>query len=229
MRNIGILGGLSVESTIIYYQQLAKLFYGHFGDFTSPEIIIHSFNFQDVIDQKYIVSDKVVSTIESLHNSGADFVVAACNSVHAVYDDVVQKIPIPWISIIDTVIEKLECTKVHRVGILGTSFVMNEEFYHRKLRQNGFESISPSFKEQAVVHHIIYDELCKGIIKESSRQIILKCINSLITDFGIEGIILACTELPSLITQDSLCIPVFDTTQLHIEKTFRFSLKINLE
>jgi len=225
MKNIGILGGLSPESTIAYYEKLTKLFYNHFKDFTSPEIIIHSFNFQDTINQKYLISDRIIRAIESLHYAGADFVIAACNSIHKVHDKVIQKIPIPWIIIIDTVAKEIKSKNLYRVGVLGTSFVMKEEFYRHNLWQWNLESIIPSFEEQNIINRIIYNELCKGIIKDSSRQIILKCINSLITNSGIEGIVLGCTELPSIINQDLLDIPVFDTAQLHIKKAFEFSLE----
>lgn len=224
IKNIGILGGLSPESTIVYYKELVKLFYSHFGDFTSPEIIIHSFNFQDTINQKYSISDRVTKAIESLHYAGADFVIAACNSIHKVYDDVVQRIPIPWISIIDTVAIEMKHKKLHKVGVLGTSFVMKEKFYRSHLRRWEIEAIFPSIKEQIIINQIIYDELCRGVVKDSSKQMILKCINSLVTNFGIEGIVLGCTELPIIINQNMLDIPVFNTTQLHIEKAFEFSL-----
>jgi len=225
MKNIGILGGLSPESTIVYYEKLTKLFYNHFKDFTSPEIIIHSFNFQDTINQNYLIPDKIRNAITFLHFAGADFVIAACNSIHKVHDNIVQKIPIPWISIVDTVAKEIKCKKLHKVGVLGTSFVMKEKFYRHKLWQWELESVVPSFEEQDVINQIIYNELCRGIVKDSSRQIILKCINSLVVNSGIEGIVLGCTELPSIINQDLLDIPVFDTTQLHIKRAFEFSLE----
>ncbi|GAG40380.1 unnamed protein product, partial [marine sediment metagenome] len=197
-----------------------------FKNLASPEIIIHSLNFQEVIDQKYYIVSKIVDIINSLQYGGADFVIAACNSLHLIYDEVIQKkISIPWISIVNTTVDKIVPMNLHRIGLLGTSFTMQGKFYQKYARQQDIKLIVPPVKEQVVIDRIIYNELCRGIVKSKSRQILLSFINSLVINSDIEGIILGCTELPNILTQNLIDIPVFDTTQLHVEKAFRLSLE----
>ncbi len=166
---------------------------------------------------------KVKATIENLHKAGADFVVASCNSVHIVYDEVVKDIPIHWVSIVDVTAEKISNAGIGKIGLLGTIFTMTKGFYSKGLAGAGIETILPPAKEQNKINSIIYDELVTGNVNDDSRQFVINCIDRL-TDEGAEGIVLGCTELPFLIQQTDVPVKVFDTTDIHAQKALEMAL-----
>ncbi len=219
MKKIGILGGLGPESTMAYYEYITKRCYETFGAYVYPEMIFYSFNFQEFINAKYELSDKVRITIEKLHRAGADFIIAACNSLHIVFDEVSKNIPVPWVSIIDVTAEAVKKENVKVVGLLGTIFTMGRGFYKVGLNRYGTEVIVPSSEDQKIINEIIYKELIMKEIKDSSRQLVLGIMDKL-KQKGAEGIVLGCTELPFLIRPQDASIKTFDTTTLHAEKAF---------
>lgn len=223
MKKIGILGGLGPESTIVYYEYITRRCYEAFGSYTYPEIIIYSFNFKEFIDVGYELPDKVKMAIEKLHRAGADFVVASCNSLHIVFDEVSKNISIPWLSIIDVTAEAIKKENMKKVGLLGTIFTMSKDFYKAGLTRHGIEVGVPSLEDQKKINAIIYNELIIKEIKDSSRQLVLEIIDRL-KQRGVEGIVLGCTELPFLIKQQDTDIKVFDTAMLHAEKAFFLAL-----
>ena len=156
MKKIGILGGLGPESTIAYYEYITRKYYEKYGNYQYPEIIIYSFSFEEFIDQEYEMADKVKNAIISLHKAGADFVVAACNSVHIVYDRIANELPIPWISIIDAAAEEIQKEHLKKVGLLGTIFTMGKDFYKKGLLKQGIEAIAPDADDQKRINEIIY-------------------------------------------------------------------------
>ncbi|MFH1824080.1 MAG: amino acid racemase [Candidatus Firestonebacteria bacterium] len=217
MKKIGILGGLGPESTISYYEFIIHRYYEKYGNYKYPEIIIYSLCFSEFIDQGYEMADKVKQSIESLHKAGADFVVAACNSVHIVFDEIVNELPIPWISIIDVTAEQIKKNHIKKIGLLGTIFTMGKGFYRDGLLKHGIESIVPDVEDQKIINEIIYTELVNKEVNNDSKGKVQKIIEKL-NKKGAQGIVLACTELPFLITQKDSLIKVFDTMAIHAQK-----------
>jgi aspartate racemase len=223
MKTIGILGGLGPESTIAYYGHITRTYYKLHQNYTYPDIIIYSLSFREFIDAEYKLPAKVKSAVESLHKAGADFVVAACNSVHIVYDEVHKDIPIPWVSIMDVTARAIKKAGISKIGLLGTIFTMNKNFYAKALAQHGIKTITPSGDEQKRINEIIYGQLVRDIIKDDSRQYVTECIDRLL-EKGAEGIVLGCTELPFLIKQSDTSAKIFDTTQIHAQEALELAL-----
>lgn len=223
MKTIGILGGLGPESTITYYTYIIRKYYELCGNYAYPEILIHSFSFEEFIKAGNQLPQRVKGAIENLHHSGADFVVAACNSIHIVYDEVAADIPIPWINIVDTVGECIEKRSIHKVALLGTVLTMANDFYQKRLSRFGLETVVPTPPDQQIINKILFDELVRAEIKEESRQTVLGIIDKLAQD-GIEGVVLGCTELPFLIRQEDTALPVFDTTVIHAQKALDLAM-----
>lgn len=216
MKTIGILGGLGPESTCEYYRYITRTYYDTFGNYAYPEIIIYSLEFSKFIDCGYNNAEDIRLAIEKLHNAGADFVIAACNTIHIVYDEVSKNIPIPWVSIMDVVAGHIKKTgKINKVGLLGTNLTMTDGFYHKALEKHGIETIIPE-KAADTINDIIFNELVRGITREDSKKFVCECIESLHCE-GVQGIVLGCTELPFLIKQSDSSLPIFDTTALHAQ------------
>ena len=223
MKTIGILGGLGPESTIAYYGHITRLYYERRSDYGYPEILIHSFTFSEFLDTGYVLPAKVKTSIENLAAAGADFVVAACNSVHVVHEQVSGDIPIPWVSIMDSTGEQANKRGIRKVGLLGTIFTMENDFFARGLAEYGVETVKPDRAAQEKISEIIYGELITAEIRESSRNFVLDVIETLRRD-GVEGIVLGCTELPFLIEQKHLSMPLFDTTMIHAQKALDLAM-----
>jgi aspartate racemase len=228
MKTIGILGGLGPESTISYYRYITEMYYERYKDYAYPNIIISSPSFLEFIDAEYKLPEKIKDTIQNMQMAGADFVVAACNSVHVVYDEIASDIPIPWFSIMDAVAEQIKKENITRVGLLGTVFTMGGVFFQKTLAKHGITTITPSDDDQKKINEIIYSELIREVVKEDSRQFVLDCIDRLV-DRGAEGIILGCTELPFLIKQKHTGIKIFDTTKIHSQKTLELALEEDIK
>ena len=224
MKKIGILGGLGPESTIAYYEYITREYYRRYGNYAYPEIIIYSLSFQEFIGAGYESFEKIKTAIENLHKAGADFVIAACNSIHIVYEEVSKNIPIPWLSIIDATAEKIKKNDINKVGLLGTIFTMGKGFYEKGLNRHLIETIVPSADDQKKINNIIYKELVLNELRDESRCIILKIIEKL-NRKGAQGIVMGCTELPFLIKQEDVNINIFNTTIIHAQKALDFALE----
>ncbi len=223
MKTIGIIGGLGPESTISYYSYITRKYYESYRDYAYPEIIIYSLHFSEFINVGYEAAPKIIAVIDRLARAGADFVVAACNSIHIVYDEVAKNIPIPWISIMDVTGEKVKEAGISKVGLLGTIFTMSKGFYQKALARFGIECLTPPADAQDEINRVIYDELVIADVKDESRRFVLGCIEEL-GQRGAQGVVLACTELPFLIQQDDTALPVFDTTVIHAQKALELAV-----
>ena len=223
MKTIGILGGLGPESTTAYYNYITREYYDLFGNYGYPEILIHSLTFDEFIDAGYKCPAKITSAIEGLAGAGADFVIAACNSVHVVYEEVYGQVSIPWVSIMDAVAEQVNKRGQRKVGLLGTVFTMRSYFYQKVFEKHNLNVIVPDEDSQETVNEIIYGELITGDVREESRQSILKIMEDL-NRAGSEGIILGCTELPFLIRQEDSQVCIFDSTAIHAQKALDMAL-----
>jgi len=171
-----------------------------------------------------VLPDRVRRAIEGLSRAGADFVVAACNSVHVVYHELDGTLPIPWVSIMDAAGEKLSDHGLRRVGLLGTVFTMQNDFYARTLKAYGVDVLVPAIADQEKLNTIIYEELVRNTVTPESRQTVQGMIASLRQE-GADGVILGCTELPFLIRPEDADLPVFDTTAIHARKALALALE----
>jgi aspartate racemase len=223
MKTIGILGGLGPESTTAYYSYITRKYYELFGDYGYPEILIHSLTFSEFIDAGYKCAAKITSAIEGLAGAGADFVIAACNSIHVVYDQVCQDIPIPWVSIMEAVAEEVRKKGPRTVGLLGTVFTMQNDFYQKTFEKYQLKVLVPDEDSQKEVNEVIYKELITGDVQEDSKQSVLRIMEDL-QRAGVEGVILGCTELPFLIRQEETQVAIFDSTAIHAQKALDMAL-----
>lgn len=228
-KRIGIIGGMSPESTIEYYQHITHSYTERFGDHAYPEVLVYSVSFQPYIDwpaqERW---DRVAQGLSEagrcLQAAGADFVVIATNTMHLVVDQVRDSIDIPVLSMLDVVADTSLAQGVSTVGLLGTRFTMEKSFYHDALARRGIAVLVPDAEQRAYVNHVIYDELVAGDIRSESQAGYLAIIRSL-ADRGAEAVILGCTEIPLLVRQEDVDLPLLDTTVLHAQAALDFALQ----
>ena len=230
MKTIGIIGGMSYESSIHYYERINNQVNEIAGGLTCAKLIIYNVNFEDI--RKLMlnndwgkIGEELGTIAKILENAGADYIVIATNTMHKLADYVQSQISIPLIHIADCVADKCKKNNILNVGLLGTKYTMVEEFLKNRLKENGLTVTTPQNEENInEIDRIIFDELCKGKIKDSSRQYYIDVINNMIKQNNIEGVILGCTEIEMLIKKDDLDIPIFDTTQSHIDSIVDYVL-----
>ena len=222
MKTIGLLGGMSWESTELYYRYINEGVKQKLGGLHSAKIALVSVDFQEIEvlqhrgewEQAGEVLTKAAQQIEA---AGADFLLICTNTMHKVAPQIEQGITIPILHLADATATRIQANNLKTVGLLGTNFTMEEDFYKGRFRdRHGLKVVVPSASDRQRVHRIIYDELCLGIVKEESRQIyldIMKCLQ----EEGAEGIIEGCTEIAMLVQQQHTDIPLFDTTAIHAE------------
>ncbi len=225
MKKIGILGGMSYESTIKYYDLILQNYYNRYNDYNYPEILIYSLNFQKVIDfelgndkLKYI--DYLMSGINSLQKGGADFIIMAANSPHAVYDDLVTKTNLPILSIVEATAGKALEMELNKLLLLGIKFTMQSSFYQRIFENSNMQVITPVDIEQDLIDQIIFDELVIGKFKSESKQKLLEIIHN----YKVDGVILGCTELPLIFHKNDTSIKLLDTIEIHVEAALKYAM-----
>lgn len=232
MKTIGIIGGMSYESSVHYYERINNQVNQIEGGLTSPKIILYNVNFAEI--RKLMLEGRwneigceLAKIAKILENAGADYIVVATNTMHKLADYIQSQINIPLIHIADCVADKCKKSNVLNVGLLGTKYTMVENFLVDRLKQNGLSVTVPKSDENInEIDRIIFDELCKGEIKDTSRDYYKDIINNMIRENNIEGVILGCTEIEMLIKQEDLSIPIFDTTQSHIDSIVNYCLEI---
>ena len=230
MKTMGLIGGMSWESTVQYYQIINRTVNRRLGGFHSAKCVLYSVDFAEVelLQHQGKWEDATRLMIEaarSVERAGADFLVICTNTMHKMADDVQKQIHIPILHIADATAEKVKEQAIKTVGLLGTRFTMEEDFYRGRLHaKHGLDVLTPVAEEREVVHRIIFEELCAGIIKPSSQTIYLEVIEGLIRE-GAQGIILGCTEIGLLVKQEHCRIPLFDTTVIHAEAAVDYALK----
>lgn len=231
MKTIGIIGGMSYESSIHYYERINNQVNELAGGLTCARMIIYNVNFEEIRvlmlnnewDKIGVELGKIAKTLE---NAGADYIAIATNTMHKLADYVQNQINIPLIHIADCVADKCKEKNILNVGLLGTKYTMVEDFLKERLQKNGLVVSVPHEDEKInEIDRIIFDELCKGEIKESSKRYFVDVINNMVKENGIKGIILGCTEIEMLVKQSDLTIPIFDTTQSHIDSIVEYSLE----
>lgn len=230
MRKIGLIGGMSWESTAVYYRLINQGVAEQLGGLNSAEVILESLNFQEISElQKnsdWEAAAKVLlGAAQRLEKVGAQCILIATNTMHMVAEAVQNGISIPLLHIADSCGKALLEQNISSTILLGTKFTMEQNFYSARLKEKfGIEVVVPDSKDREIVHSVIYDELCKGIVRPESRQIYLDIVNKLAVT-GVQSVILGCTEIGMLISQSDLSIKVFDTTILHTGEAIRFSLR----
>ena len=228
-KRIGILGGMSPESTVAYYEYITRTYTERFGDYGYPEILIYSVSFQEYVDWPNqdrwdLVAEGLSQAAQKLVAAGADLILIATNTMHLVFDEVQARVEVPMLSLLDATAEATLARDLHTVGLLGTKFTMEKGFYQEALTRRGISTLVPDAGDREYVHRVIYDELVAGQIRDESRAGYYDIIHKLVEQ-GAEGIILGCTEIPLLVNEASAGIPLFDTTQIHAEAALNYAIQ----
>ena len=229
MKTIGLIGGMSWESTVTYYQVINETIKKQLGGLHSAKCILYSVDFDEI--EKYQAggewdksADILSEAAQALERAGADYIVICTNTMHKVAPEIGRRIHIPILHIADMTAAELQKQGIKKVGLLGTKYTMRQDFYKNILIEQGIEVVIPNDADVDVVNRIIYDELCLGKISEQSKDIYLDIIMKLAQD-GAQGIILGCTEIGLLVRQSDTDIPLFDTTLIHAEQAALKSLE----
>lgn len=227
-RTLGIIGGMSWESTESYYRIINEGIKAELGGLHSADLLIHSVEFALINELQEQgrweeLGIMMASSGKRLQAAGAQGLMIASNTMHKLFDDVQSATDLPIIHIADATIDAIKTQNFSKIALLGTQFTMTQDFYKQRLIDAGLEVLIPAEDERAEVHRIIKKELCVGEFKDSSRQYYIDVISKL-AEQGAEGVILGCTEIGLLITQDDSPIPVFDTTAIHAAAAVDFLL-----
>ncbi len=229
MKLVGIIGGMSWESTAEYYRLFNEGIKERLGGFHSARLLIYSVDFAEIERLQHEgrwdeLAERMIEAARALERAGAELLILATNTIHKLADRIQAAISIPFLHIADATASRIKEKGIKRVGLLGTKFTMEEDFYRERLRKlHGIEVLIPQPDERDYIHSVIYNELCLGITKEESRRRFIEIIEGL-RRRGAEGIVLGCTEIPLLIKQEHVPIPVFDTTRIHVEAALERAL-----
>jgi aspartate racemase len=230
MKTIGLIGGMSWESTQYYYRQINQGIRQHLGGLHSAQILLHSVDFAPIEALQHAgdwdETARILSqAARSLEAGGADFFLICTNTMHKVADMVEKSVKIPLLHIADATASVLLADKISRIGLLGTAFTMEQAFYKGRLsQQHGIEVVVPESRDRETVHRIIYQELCLGTVKPASKEIYLQIIERL-QHQGIGGVILGCTEICMLVDQADTSIKLYDTTAIHAQQAVDYALR----
>lgn len=229
LKTIGLIGGMSWESSLEYYRIINETVREKLGSFHSAKCLMYSVDFEKIEvlqhENKWDeLTDIMVEIAKNLKNAGADFIIICTNTMHKMAEDIEEKAQIKVLHIAEATGKEIIKRRLKKIGLLGTNFTMEQDFYKKVLKDSfNIEVIIPNKSERGIIHKVIYDELCKGIISEESKNEYIKIINNLVSN-GAEGIVLGCTEIPLLIKQDDVNIPIFDTTMIHSISAVEFAL-----
>ena len=230
MKTIGLIGGMSWESSKVYYEYTNQMVKERLGGSHSAKSIMTSVDFEEIERLTFEGNWKKIGAIMAnqavkLEKAGADLVLLCTNTIHLVSDRITDSIAIPFLHIADATGEAIRSKGLKKIALLGTKFTMEKDFYTKILTKTyGLDIIVPFENERQLIHDIIYKELVRGIFSEKSKAIYLDVIQNL-ERRGAEGIIAGCTEIPLLISQNDIYIPLFDTTKIHSAKAVDFALK----
>lgn len=230
MKTIGLIGGMSWESTVPYYRQINELTKERLGGLHSARIILYSVDFHDIerLQQagRWSEAGAVLAGVAgALERAGADLLVLCTNTMHKVAPAIEAAVRIPLLHIADATGEEIKRAGISTVGLLGTRFTMEQGFYKDRLRQNfGLRVLVPGETDRSLVHRVIYDELCLGKIVDGSRSEYQRVMAKLV-DEGAEAIILGCTEITLLVGQEDAAVPLFDTTRIHARRAAEWALR----
>jgi len=229
MKTIGMLGGMSWQSTVSYYQALNRGIGAALGGFHSAKILLHSVDFDEIekLQQQGdwpAMAKILVKAAQSVEAGGADFLLICTNTMHKVVGEIAAAISIPLLHIADATAAQLLADDIQRVGLLGTRFTMEQDFYKGRLSANfGIDVEIPDAEDIETIHRIIYSELCLGNIRDDSRRQYLAIIDKLQAR-GAQAIVMGCTEIALLVQQQHTPVPLYDTTQIHAAKAVQMAI-----
>jgi aspartate racemase len=228
LKNIGLIGGMSWESTALYYEVINREVARLRGGLRSAPMCIASLDFHEIAERQkagdWAGMSKILGDAAlQLQNAGADCILIGTNTMHKIAPEVQARIDVPLLHIADITAKAILAAGLSKVGLTGTRFTMEEAFYKERLAEHGIECVIPAQEERDDIHRIIFSELCQGVIDVGSKQRFLQCMASL-EQRGAQGVILGCTELPLLVDQRDSTLPLFDTTRLHAMAAVAFAL-----
>ncbi|MBN1482750.1 amino acid racemase [candidate division KSB1 bacterium] len=219
MKKIGILGGLGPESTLVYYRGIIDAFKSTYEIAGYPEMIIESLNLKQVAawaenGEWQRIADLISRCFTTMHSAGANFGVIASNTPHKVFRLIQRQTQLPLISIVSAARAYAQKNRLKKLLLLGTKFTMQGDFYQQEFTQQGMEIVTPDAREQDYIHKKIFSEITLGILNQSTKREMRKIINRHL--LGVQGVILACTELPLILNSHDVQLACLDTTQIHI-------------
>lgn len=228
MKLIGLLGGMSWESTTHYYKIINETVRQRLGGLHSARLVLYSVDFAPLAELQHKgdwagATEELISGAKRLAAAGADCVVVCTNTMHKVANPIASAINIPLLHIADATAARLKAGRISRVGLLGTRFTMEQDFYRGRLADHGLDVVVPSELNRETVHRIIYEELCKGQVRSESKAHYRRVVQDLVGD-GVEAVVLGCTEIGMLIGESDSDVPLFDTTRIHAEAAVDFAL-----
>lgn len=229
MKTIGLIGGMSWESTVLYYQTINRVVRERIGGLHSAKILLYSVDFHDVERLQHAgrweeAGAFLSNAAQTLESANAEFLVLCTNTMHRVAPQIEASVSIPFLHIADATAESISSSGLTRVGLLGTRFTMEQDFHRGRLEErHGLKVVVPSEHDRESVHRIIYEELCRGRILETSRSEIRRIILDLVAS-GCEGVVLGCTEVGLLLQPSDAPLPLFDTAEIHAKKAALYAL-----
>lgn len=229
MKTIGLIGGMSWESTVTYYKIINRIVKRELGGLHSARIVLYSVDFAEIEEYQAkgeweLSAEVLKKAAKSLERAGADVIFLCTNTMHKVAQSISEAIHIPFVHIALATAEVLKEQNIKKVALLGTAYTMEQDFYKEKLIEEGFEVIIPNKKEREIIHSVIYNELVKGLISPSSKGEFLRIIENLENN-GAMGVILGCTEIGLLIQQEDTALPLFDTAIIHATKAAMMAIE----
>ena len=230
MKTIGLIGGMSWESSLEYYRIINQEVKRQLGGLHSAKSLMYSVEFDEIQHLQHIgdwdsLTQIMVDAGKKLEKGGADFIVICTNTMHRMFEEVQANVSIPLLHIADATAQRIKANGIKTIALLGTKFTMEQNFYKGRLINNhDINVMVPNEEDRNIVHSIIYNELCQGHVNQPSKEQFVRIIEKLKNE-GAEGVILGCTEIPLLIKQADVSIPTFDTTRIHAEMAVAFALK----
>ena len=229
MKTIGLLGGMSWESTVVYYQEINRIVGERLGGHHSAKIILHSVDFDEIVHLQHAgdwdgTAEILTDAAKSLQRAGADVLVICTNTMHKVAPQIEERVNLPLVQIADATADAIKRSGIKTVGLLGTKFTMEQGFYKGRLEdRHGLCVIVPEQADREIVHRVIYDELCQGKVLDASRDQYRRIVASVV-ERGAQGVIFGCTEIRLLIGDQNVSVLTFDTTAIHARAAVDFAL-----
>lgn len=219
MKTIGLIGGMSWESSLEYYRMINKKVNARLGGLHSAECLLYSVDFDEIEQLQSAgewqkAGEQLADTAKKLEQAGAEFIVICTNTMHKVVGQIEEKISIPVLHIADATAAEIRSRGLIKVGLLGTRYTMEQDFYRSRIESHGIDVLVPPSQKRGEINRIIFEELVAGDLRQSSKETFQQAIRELVAD-GAEGIILGCTEIGLLIKPQDAEVPVFDTTEIH--------------
>ncbi|MCO6185726.1 aspartate/glutamate racemase family protein [Rhizobium sp. L1K21] len=228
MKRIGLIGGMSFESSAVYYKLINEMVREALGGLSSADLFLHSVDFAEIVAMQKAgkwddAANKLAESAKMLEKSGADCILICTNTMHKVADTVAASVDIPLISIIDETAKAIKSAGASKPLLLATRYTMEHGFYQQVMARHGLEIMVPEAADRTMVHDIIFEELCAGKVDDQSRQRMMAIVDAAKAD-GADSVILGCTEICLLVDEHCLSLPVFDSTAIHCEAALSFAL-----